>query len=99
VDIFIFLLVFFRILPIPAWIMLALWFGMQFLGSFSADPDAGGVAYWAHIGGFVAGVAGTIPLWLRRGGPDFWNRTNGLPPHPEAKYTLGRSRIPRVPRQ
>jgi membrane associated rhomboid family serine protease len=99
VDIFIFLLVFFRILPIPAWIMLALWFGMQFLGGLGSEAGTGGVAYWAHAGGFVAGVLLAIPAWLRRGGPAFWHRTHGHPPHPEAHYRLQRSRIPKVRRR
>jgi membrane associated rhomboid family serine protease len=99
VDILIFLLVFFRILPIPAWIMLGLWFAMQFLGGIGSEAGTGGVAYWAHAGGFVAGVLLAIPAWLRRGGPAFWNLTHGHPPHPEARYRLQRSRIPKVRRR
>lgn len=96
VDILIIFIVFFRIFPIPAWVMLMLWFGMQFIGGLGANPDAGGVAYWAHAGGFVAGLVFAIPLWLRRGGTGFWSRTHGHPPHPEAQYV--RSRIPKVRR-
>ncbi|WP_028955882.1 rhomboid family intramembrane serine protease [Sulfitobacter sp. 20_GPM-1509m] len=96
VDILIIFIVFFRIFPIPAWVMLMLWFGMQFIGGLGANPDAGGVAYWAHAGGFVAGMVFVIPLWLRRGGTVFWSRTHGHPPHPEAQYV--RSRIPKVRR-
>ena len=99
VDILLILIIFFKIFPIPAWIMLGLWFTMQFLGSLGADPEAGGVAYWAHTGGFVVGLLLTIPLWLRRGGSDFWTRTQGSPPHPEAKYRFSASRIPKVPRK
>ena len=40
-----------------------------------------------------------LPLWLRLGGTRFWDRTEGHPPHPEAKYTLSRSRIPTVRRR
>ncbi len=96
VDILIIFIVFFRIFPIPAWVMLMLWFGMQFVGGLGANPDAGGVAYWAHAGGFIAGLVFAIPLWLRRGGTAFWSRTHGHPPHPEAQYV--RSRIPKVRR-
>ena len=99
VDIFIFFIVFFKILPIPAWIMLGLWFAMQVFGGFGSPADEGGVAYWAHVGGFVVGLALTVPLWLRRGGQDFWNRTDGHPPHPEAKYKLARSSVPAVRRK
>ncbi|MBY5932007.1 rhomboid family intramembrane serine protease [Tateyamaria omphalii] len=96
IDILLILIIIFRVFPIPAWIMLALWFGMQFIGGVGSDPNAGGVAYWAHAGGFVAGVLLTIPLWLRLGGPGFWRRTDGHPPHPEARYST--SRIPKVRR-
>ena len=99
VDILIILIVFFKVLPIPAWIMLAVWFAMQLLGGIGGPADAGGVAYWAHLGGFVAGLVMTVPVWLRRGGPSFWNRTHGQPPHPETKYRLSKSSIPRVRRK
>ncbi|MEM6339648.1 MAG: rhomboid family intramembrane serine protease [Pseudomonadota bacterium] len=97
VDILLFFIVFIRIFPIPAWIMLMVWFGMQFIGGVGADPRAGGVAYWAHAGGFVAGFLLTLPLWLRKGGPRFWSQTDGHPPHPETTYS--NSRIPKVTRR
>lgn len=43
------------IVPIPAVIFLGLWFALQILYGTLA-PSAMGVAYWAHIGGFVAGL-------------------------------------------
>jgi len=43
------------IVPIPAIIFLGVWFTFQFLYGALA-PLAGGVAYWAHIGGFVTGL-------------------------------------------
>ena len=96
VDILIFLVVIIRIIPIPAWIMLGLWFAMQFFGGLSADPETGGVAYWAHAGGFIAGLLLAVPLWLTRGGTAYWTRTQGTPPHPEARYRT--SRIPKIRR-
>lgn len=99
IDILIIFIVFFRIFPIPAWIILILWFAMQFIGGMGATPETGGVAYWAHAGGFIAGLALTVPLWLRRGGFSFWSRTHGQPPHPAATYPVVRSRIPRIKRQ
>lgn len=42
------------IVAIPAVIFLGLWFVFQFL--YGAVAVGGGVAYWAHIGGFVAGL-------------------------------------------
>lgn len=99
VDILLILIVFFRVFAVPAWLMLGLWLLMQFVGSLGANPDEGGVAYWAHSGGFFAGLILCIPLWLRRGGPRYWNRTHGHPPHPEVEYDYGSSRIPKVRRK
>ena len=42
---------------IPAVFFLGLWFLFQFLYASTTDPAMGGVAWWAHIGGFVAGMA------------------------------------------
>ncbi len=99
VDVLLIFVVFFRIIPVPAWIVLGLWFGLQIVGGLNTPSDAGGVAYWAHAGGFVAGILLTLPLWLRRGGPAFWSRTHGTPPHPEARYVLSRTSIPPVRRR
>jgi membrane associated rhomboid family serine protease len=99
VDILLFIIIIVRIIPIPAWIMLMLWFGMQFVGGIGADPETGGVAYWAHAGGFIAGLLFALPLWLRLGGPGFWTRTHGHPPHPPATYPTLPSSIPKVKRK
>jgi membrane associated rhomboid family serine protease len=47
-----------RLAVVPAIIVLGLWFVLQlFSGVLSlGGPDVGGVAFWAHIGGFVAGM-------------------------------------------
>jgi hypothetical protein len=49
---------FLRMTMLPAAIVLGLWFVLQlFSGVISmGGPDVGGVAFWAHIGGFVTGV-------------------------------------------
>jgi len=99
VDILIIFVVFFRIFPIPAWIMLGLWFAMQLFSGFSIPGDGGGVAYWAHAGGFIAGVVLLLPAWLGLGGLAFWNRTHGQPAHPQATYPSVRSSIPRIGRR
>lgn len=67
VDILIILIVIFRILPIPSWIMLMLWLGMQVIGGIGSSSDEAGVAYWAHAGGFIAGLILLLPFWLRQG--------------------------------
>lgn len=99
VDILLILIVYFRVFTIPAFVMLGVWLGLQFLGSLSSNPDSGGVAYWAHTGGFGIGLLLCIPLWLKRGGPQYWSRTYGHPPHPEHRYRVVATRIPKVPRR
>lgn len=51
---------FITIVRIPALFMLAFWFILQFFGGIgslaAATAHTGGTAYWAHVGGFVAGV-------------------------------------------
>jgi len=51
----------FYIIPIriPAFLLLGFWFAFQFisgLGSLAPSSETGGVAYWAHIGGFLWGI-------------------------------------------
>jgi membrane associated rhomboid family serine protease len=45
-------------IALPAWTMLLYWIALQFLGGVSGlfAEGKGGVAFWAHIGGFVAGL-------------------------------------------
>jgi len=49
---------FIRMTSLPAGIVLGLWFVLQFFSGVLSlgGPDVGGVAFWAHIGGFVAGI-------------------------------------------
>ena len=53
------------LLRIPAWIFLGVWFLYQLieasLGLFSASANGGGVAFFAHVGGFVFGL---VVTWL-----------------------------------
>jgi membrane associated rhomboid family serine protease len=53
-----------RIIQVPALIMIGLWFGLQLFSGFSsiAGTADSGVAYMAHIGGFVAGFVLTYLL-------------------------------------
>jgi membrane associated rhomboid family serine protease len=54
----VFIIIIFTIIELPALLVLGLWILMQFLPAFSEPIDAGGggVAYFAHIGGFVFGL-------------------------------------------
>jgi rhomboid family protein len=67
VDVIFFFIVFFKIIPIPAWITLGGWFALQLFNGALDDGSGGGVAYWAHVGGFASGLILTLPIWLRRG--------------------------------
>lgn len=95
VDVLVILIILIRIIPIPAWLMLGLWFALQLFSGYGIDTSEGGVAYWAHAGGFVIGFVLTVPLWIRRGAWAYWQRTDGHPPHPET-LPFSRSRVPRV---
>ena len=97
VDVLIIFVIFFRIFTIPAWIVLGVWFALQFFNGAANSTD--GVAYMAHVGGFAGGLVLTLPVWLRRGARGYWARTKGRPPHPAAQYELTTSRIPRVTRR
>jgi rhomboid family protein len=55
-------------IALPAWTMLLYWVAIQFVAGLTgllATEERGGVAFWAHIGGFVAGVV-LIKLFARR---------------------------------
>jgi len=52
-----------RVIQMPALIVIGLWIVLQFfsgIGSISQTADTGGVAYMAHIGGFLAGLVLTF---------------------------------------
>ena len=52
--------VFIRVAVLPAWVVLGMWFLLQFLSGAlalaSTQASLGGVAWWAHIGGFATGA-------------------------------------------
>jgi membrane associated rhomboid family serine protease len=63
------LLFFVTLIEIPAWVMLGIWFVLQFIPAIGqvAVPDvtgSGGVAYFAHVGGFIFGLA-LVKLFAR----------------------------------
>jgi hypothetical protein len=61
---------FFPIVEVPATVFLGIWFALQFFsGAFSVlgpRGGQGGVAFWAHVGGFVAGVLLILLLAVTR---------------------------------
>jgi membrane associated rhomboid family serine protease len=54
--------VFIFFIDVPAAFMLGYWFLLQLAGGAAAIAEVGGVAFWAHIGGFLAGLVLT-PLF------------------------------------
>jgi membrane associated rhomboid family serine protease len=67
---------------LPAWTMLIYWLVLQFLGGVTAVAGAksGGVAFWAHIGGFVAGLV-LVKLFARRDLVDAHRASHFRPPN------------------
>ncbi len=53
---------FMHTLRLPAVAVLGFWFVLQFLQSAMTAGQVGGVAYWAHIGGFIAGMVLIVPF-------------------------------------
>jgi len=58
--------IFIQLAELPAYVILGLWFVLQFFnGVLSlgyATAGMGGVAWWAHIGGFITGLLLVIPF-------------------------------------
>lgn len=69
---------FIRLVMVPATIVLGLWFILQlFQGVMSLGmADMGGVAFWAHIGGFVSGML-LVRLFARPQGPRIYDPLRG----------------------
>jgi membrane associated rhomboid family serine protease len=70
----VFLVVFFTFIQIPAMFFLVIWFAQQVLFGYLnyVDPTGGGggVAYFAHIGGFIFGLV-AVKLFANRYNPDY----------------------------
>ncbi len=60
------LFIIWEVIEVPAIIFLGIWFLMQFFSGVGALAETaartGGVAFWAHVAGFVAGIAGVLVL-------------------------------------
>src|SRR5579872_335857 len=58
---------------VPAWLMLIYWFGIQLLGGLGTVSEAsqGGTAFFAHVGGFIAGIVLIHVLGTRE---RYWRR-------------------------
>jgi membrane associated rhomboid family serine protease len=62
----IWVVIFVRLIAMPAVILLGIWFLLQLLGALSAAAGEPGVAVWAHVGGFIAGMV-LVVFFRRRG--------------------------------
>ena len=63
------------VVELPALLYLGFWFLMQLANGTAAltiARDSGGVAWWAHVGGFVAGMALAPVLRRRQSYPPVW---------------------------
>ncbi len=81
-------LVFYFVIAIPAWILLSLWIGIQV--SNVVLGGGGNVAWWAHIGGLIAGII-LIPIFKFKNVPLL--KTAPIPPNdPSGKPTRKRPR-------
>ncbi len=65
VTVLVWFFVFFRFIAVPAVILLGLWFLLQLLSAMTSDPAEPGVAFWAHVGGFLAGMVLVFPFRRR----------------------------------
>ena len=70
VQVLIVILIFIRFISLPAWVVLGVWILTQFAAAPIAFSGESGVAYFAHIGGFIAGAC-LIPFFKRRELPLF----------------------------
>jgi membrane associated rhomboid family serine protease len=90
VHMLVFLGFFVTTIAVPAVFMLGYWFVLQLLSGWMSNAAEGGVAFWAHVGGFVAGAVLVLlfrnprlldrhPYYgFRRGSPTrSWHRTRG----------------------
>ena len=58
----IFIVIFVTVIRIPALVLLGLWIALQVLNGMAASDGSAGVAWFAHIGGFLAGMILILPF-------------------------------------
>jgi MYXO-CTERM domain-containing protein len=63
---------FIRLIYLPAFVLLGFWILLQLFYGCSAAPGSGGVAYFAHIGGFVVGILVGLLVRRRRRSQGIW---------------------------
>ena len=105
VRVFMWFFIIIQTINVPAFLVLGVWIVMQLISVPQALSADGGVAYFAHIGGFVAGMA-LVPFFRRRDVPLFdaprsrsWS--HGGVTRDELRYTVAKDRahhrpVPRI---
>lgn len=73
---------FIQFIVLPAKVVLGLWFGMQLVMSLIGSSSGGGVAWLAHVGGFIFGY---VVLWLL---VKIWGRRHGNRPDRQQIYKM-----------
>jgi membrane associated rhomboid family serine protease len=66
VVVLLWILFFVRLISLPAVILLGIWFALQLLSAVAMEPGEPGVAFWAHVGGFLVGMA-LVLVFRQRG--------------------------------
>jgi len=82
---------FFMMRKLPAGWLLGMWIAFQVISGLYSDSSGGGVAWWAHVGGFVAGM---VLVHAFRQKDTVLPTEPGLPSERQPVTQAGRSRIP-----
>jgi membrane associated rhomboid family serine protease len=92
----VFLVFFYELIAVPSVVVLGFWFALQLIDGFASlgltVEASGGIAFWAHVGGFVAGLVMAVPLRLLRRQP-----ATVIPPAELVAATVGPAGAPPPP--
>ncbi len=101
VVVFIWIIIIVRLISVPAPILLGLWFLLQLVSAAGTEASEPGVAFWAHVGGFCAGML--LVMVLRRRQTAMWQpsrtRSFQMARPRDARSGFGRGSVPAVRRR
>ncbi len=95
IKVFAWIILFITVINVPAWIVLGFWFLGQLMSQAGSTAGQGGVAFLAHIGGFIAGVI--LVFKLRKAGVPVFGRSATRAFAMDRRRTLTRRRGGSVP--
>ena len=95
VRVLVFIFLFIRVVNVPAVIVLGLWFLGQVLSGAASPMGEGGVAVWAHIGGFLAGVV--LVALFRQSQRTLWQEARSRPFQVMPAQAVRRGSVPETP--